>query len=507
LIVMQKEYSATFVVVGGGIAGVACVDELTTLISREKILLITSTEVVKKIVRWQQLGRVLRLLNFTSAPAPEVFSDRPNVNVVQAYITKLDRNKKELTASDGATFKYKKLCIATGGIPKVMFENPNVVCIRDTESVEDFQNRLSGARRIIVVGNGGIATEVVGEVTNIEVIWVVKHDTITATFIDAGAAEFFLPYIHNKSIFTGPNARPTYSKETLKARVPPVAGGVSSSGTSEEIDSKFNRGSALGPDWARDFCMEGSLHQGKRIHLEKQCSVKAVLTPEQRKELNLKDEVLPSDFAEIDSWPVYVQLTNDKVYGCDFIVSAIGVEPNTYPWVTPENDFKVADDGGLLIDDQMQTNFEDIFAAGDVCTAGWEPDPNWFQMRLWTQAKQMGAYAGLCMAMNFGGSKMELDMCFYIFTHVTKFFGFKVTLLGRFNGQGLRSDHEALLRVTPGVEYVKVLIQDGVVRGAILIGDTGLDDVLENLILNQTYIEDMKSYLLEPSADIDDYFD
>ncbi|KRX77854.1 Pyridine nucleotide-disulfide oxidoreductase domain-containing protein 1 [Trichinella sp. T6] len=503
---MQKEYSATFVVVGGGIAGVACVNELTTLIFREKILLITSTEVVKKIVRWQQLGRVLRSLNFTGAPASEVFSERPNVNVVQAYITKLDRNKKELTASDGTTFKYEKLCIATGGIPKLISENPNVVCIRDTESVEDFQNRLSGARRIVVVGNGGIATEVVGEVTNIEVIWVVKHDTITATFIDAGAAEFFLPYIHNKSIFTGPNASPTYSKDALKARVPPVAGGVSSSGTSEEVDSKFNRGSALGPDWAGDFCMEGSLH-GKRIHLEKQCSVKAVLTPEQRKELNLKDEVLPSDFAEIDSWPVYVQLTNDKVYGCDFIVSAIGVEPNTYPWVTPENDFKVADDGGLLIDDQMQTNFEDIFAAGDVCTAGWELDPNWFQMRLWTQAKQMGSYAGLCMAMNFAGSKMELDICFCIFTHVTKFFGFRVILLGKFNGQGLRSDHEALLRVTPGVEYVKVLIQDGVVRGAILIGDTGLGDMLENLILNQTYIEDMKSDLLEPSADIDDYFD
>jgi hypothetical protein len=28
------------------------------------------------------------------------------------------------------------------------------------------------------------------------------------------------------------------------------------------------------------------------------------------------------------SWPVYVQLTNDKVYGCDFIVSATGVKPN-----------------------------------------------------------------------------------------------------------------------------------------------------------------------------------
>ena len=29
------------------------------------------------------------------------------------------------------------------------------------------------------------------------------------------------------------------------------------------------------------------------------------------------------------SWPVYVKLTNNKVYGCDFIISATGVTPNT----------------------------------------------------------------------------------------------------------------------------------------------------------------------------------
>lgn len=29
-----------------------------------------------------------------------------------------------------------------------------------------------------------------------------------------------------------------------------------------------------------------------------------------------------------DCWPVYVQLTNGKVFGCDLIVSATGVLPN-----------------------------------------------------------------------------------------------------------------------------------------------------------------------------------
>jgi hypothetical protein len=43
-----------------------------------------------------------------------------------------------------------------------------------------------------------------------------------------------------------------------------------------------------------------------------------------------------------------------------------------------------------------------------------------------------------------------------MFTHVTKFFGFKVILLGLFNGQGLGSDYEVMLRTTKGKEYVKV---------------------------------------------------
>ena len=80
-----------------------------------------------------------------------------------------------------------------------------------------------------------------------------------------------------------------------------------------------------------------------------------------------------------------------------------------------------------MVDSEMRTNIPDVYAAGDVCTVQWDPWPQmWFQvptavllyspsfppsvhanlkdicfilfqMRLWTQARQMGAYAARCM--------------------------------------------------------------------------------------------------------------
>ena len=48
------------------------------------------------------------------------------------------------------------------------------------------------------------------------------------------------------------------------------------------------------------------------------------------------------------------------------------------------------------------------------------------QMRLWTQARQMGAYAAKCMVAHSQGTAVTMDFCFELFAHVTKFFGYKV---------------------------------------------------------------------------------
>lgn len=120
----------------------------------------------------------------------------------------------------------------------------------------------------------------------------------------------------------------------------------------------------------------------------------------------------------------------------------------------------------------------------------------------------MGAYAARAMVAHSNSEDISLDFCFEMFAHVTKFFGYKVVLLGLYNGQGLHvSQYEVLLRCTKGEEYVKAVLREGRMIGAILIGDTDLEETFENLILNQTDLTDLKDHLLDPRVDIEDFFD
>ena len=69
------------------------------------------------------------------------------------------------------------------------------------------------------------------------------------------------------------------------------------------------------------------------------------------------------------------------------------------------------------------------------------------------------------------------------------------------------NDIEFWLRVTPGVEYIKLAVQRGRVVGALLIGSTELEEVLENLILNRLDVSQLGIGLLDPDVDMADYFD
>lgn len=52
-----------------------------------------------------------------------------------------------------------------------------------------------------------------------------------------------------------------------------------------------------------------------------------------------------------------------------------------------------------------------------------------------------------------------------------------------------------------------MIIQDGCMKGAILIGETDLEETFENLILNGMDLTPFKEHLLDPNIDIDDFFD
>lgn len=101
-------------------------------------------------------------------------------------------NKKRIICSDGSEFVYDKLCVCLGAQPRtIAAANPHVVVVRDTETVADLQRRVAACRRVAVVGNGGIATELVYEIENCHVHWIIKDDHLSHIFFDAHAAKFF----------------------------------------------------------------------------------------------------------------------------------------------------------------------------------------------------------------------------------------------------------------------------------------------------------------------------
>ncbi|XP_070189253.1 pyridine nucleotide-disulfide oxidoreductase domain-containing protein 1-like isoform X2 [Littorina saxatilis] len=434
-----REVEAKFVIVGGGIAGVTCAETLADECPEEKIILITASPLVKVVTNYQQVSRTMETFDVEEKPSSTVESQCPNVRVIHAFVSGLQAEEKMLTTSDGKRVHYDKLCICSGGKPKLIpGQNPLVVGIRDTESVKSFQKKLSAAKRIVVVGNGGIATELVYEVEGCEVVWAIKDRSISSAFVDEGAAQFFLPHLNQKK------------KEEASALVKRLKytveneGGSALSPTEGEGDGSF--GSALGPDWATSRHMKGASSVCPQVHVDYQVEVVRVMDRDQMSATHLKTHT-PTHFAgdSEQEWPVYVELSNGCVYGCDLVVSATGVIPFTDPFL-PGNTFEVAEDGGIKVNHKLETSLPDVYATGDVCTAAWERSKLWLQMRLWTQARQMGSYAARSMVAATRGESISLDICFELFAHVTKFFGYKVVLLGLFNAQGLGNDYELLLR-------------------------------------------------------------
>ncbi len=73
--------------------------------------------------------------------------------------------------------------------------------IRDTETVLHFQQRIKNARQIVIVGNGGIATELVYEIENCKVIWAIKDKcACNHLFFDEMASRFFTKRLNENKI-------------------------------------------------------------------------------------------------------------------------------------------------------------------------------------------------------------------------------------------------------------------------------------------------------------------
>ena len=188
-----------------------------------------------------------------------------------------------------------------------------------------------------------------------------------------------------------------------------------------------------------------------------------------------------------------------------------------------------------------------FFAAGDCALCerrNEDKSTNWFQMRSWSQAAQSGAQCARSM-LQVDGYEYGLGFNFELFTHSTTFFGLKVILLGSFNLQKfLPEADEKDVRIlsrkfiddgssnssSSGIEdakknnseekgedyftslcsnstFIRVVTYKGKVVGAVLVGETNLEETFENLIQDKIDVSHLENDLLDPDVDIEDYFD
>ncbi|GFX20267.1 pyridine nucleotide-disulfide oxidoreductase domain-containing protein 1 [Trichonephila clavipes] len=281
--------NAKFVIIGGGIAGVSCAEQLALEEPQGDVILISASPLVKVARNVNNISD--RIQQFDVEEESHTFLEKcyPNCRVISAFALEINDEKHEIYLSNKQIVNYKRLCICSGAVPKVISESSRFVLgIRDTETVEVFQKKLSNARRVLIVGNGGIAIELAYEIENCQIIWAIKDKSVGATFFDAGAAKFFLPCLNEgKQPESFLSKRLNYDLEG-------------------SCISKSTMGSALGPDWSLHVNLKGKTLEKRNIHVEYECEVKNLYEREDFLKKKLKETY--SEQSEDTDCPKYTIL-------------------------------------------------------------------------------------------------------------------------------------------------------------------------------------------------------
>jgi NAD(P)H-nitrite reductase large subunit len=204
-----------------------------------------------------------------------------------------------------------------------------------------------------------------------------------------------------------------------------------------------------------------------------------------------------------------VRLQDGRALKCDILAYAIGIKPR----VDLARDADLELDRGILVDEFMQTNDPDIFAAGDVAQVYDPITGRSILDSLWSVAREQGHAAGLNMA---GQGKPYVKKTPF---NVTRLAGLTTTIIGTV-GQGrdedvlgiARGDSETWRELPDAivaqsgfeVNRVRILIGEKSLIGAVVMGDQTLSVPLQKIIANKTDITPMREKLLARNAKIAD---
>ncbi|ELY94484.1 NAD(P)/FAD-dependent oxidoreductase [Natrialba taiwanensis] len=181
---------------------------------------------------------------------------------------------------------------------------------------------------------------------------------------------------------------------------------------------------------------------------------------------------------------------NGDRYECDFAGVAIGLTFNTEFL----RGVGLEMNNGIVVDEFMQTNVDDIYAAGDITRFYDVLLDEEAQNGSWGSAKEQGRVAAVNMAADDEDEVFEWVSSYSITHFDFPFLSFGHPTLGDEHVERRYSD----------TEWRRIAIKDGKIVGGVLIGALSPQRTLKQLMREQRDIGEQAEVLLEPSVEIDD---
>ena len=204
-----------------------------------------------------------------------------------------------------------------------------------------------------------------------------------------------------------------------------------------------------------------------------------------------------------------VRLVSGEMLKCDLVAYAIGIRPR----FELAKQAGLATDRGIMVNEYLQTDDPNIYAAGDVAQVFDPRSGRSVLDSLWGAARGQGYAAGLNMA---GEQKAYIKPVPF---NVTRLAGLTTTIIGNV-GQGKDSDLIGIARgdsetwrqspdamvAQTGFEVnrLRLLVGEKTLLGAIVMGDQNLSFPLEKIISRNADISSIRQQLLMPNARIGD---
>ncbi|MFC6835020.1 NAD(P)/FAD-dependent oxidoreductase [Halomarina ordinaria] len=188
---------------------------------------------------------------------------------------------------------------------------------------------------------------------------------------------------------------------------------------------------------------------------------------------------------------------NGEHFDADFVGVAIGLNYNTE--YLQDSGIERTDNGSIVVDEQMRTNVDDVYAAGDLTYFYDVLIEEMAQNGAWGSAKEQGSIAGANMVHDQGGDAEEATfewVSSYSITHFDfPFLSFGHPTIG----------DDSVERKYSDTEWRRVAIKDGKVVGGVLIGDLAPQSKLKKLARDRVDVSESKELLLEETIDLEKF--